>query len=121
MGKTDKEVLELCKSWFEDIVERSDRLTSGNVAHGRAAIRGVAKNYAEFVNEHLESFSKFINTLEVKEVDLDEEFDKYCATLYLIDLENEPYAELFECAKHFFELGVKAAQKGETNGITMQT
>lgn len=54
MGKTDREVLELCKAWFEDIMERSDRLTSGNVAHGRAAIHGVAKNYAEFVAEHLE-------------------------------------------------------------------
>lgn len=54
----------------------------------------------------------FLNTLEVKEVDLDEEFDRYCDNLYLIDLENEPYAELFECAKHFFELGLKA-QKGE--------
>lgn len=54
----------------------------------------------------------FLNTLEVKEVDLDEEFDRYCGNLYLIDLENEPYAELFECAKHFFELGLKA-QKGE--------
>jgi len=48
------------------------------------------------------------DTLEVKEVDLDKEFDKYCDNLYLIDLENEPYEELFECAKHFFELGLKA-------------
>ena len=54
MTKTDKEVLELCKSWFEDIMERSDRLTSGNVSHGSKAIRGVAKNYAEFVAKHLE-------------------------------------------------------------------
>jgi hypothetical protein len=54
MDKTDKEVLELCKAWFEDIMERSDRLTSGNVSHGIASIRGVAKNYAEFVTEHLE-------------------------------------------------------------------
>ena len=54
MGKTDKEVLELCKTWFEDIMERSDRLTTGNVAHGSRAIRGVAKNYAEFVDKHLQ-------------------------------------------------------------------
>lgn len=53
MDKTDKEVLELCKSWFEDIMERSNRLTSGNVSHGRRAIHGVAKNYAEYVDEHL--------------------------------------------------------------------
>lgn len=50
----------------------------------------------------------FLDTLKVKEVNLDEEFDKYCETLYLIDLENDPYAELFECAKHFFELGLKS-------------
>ena len=48
------------------------------------------------------------NSLEVKEVNLDEEFNKYCDNLYLIDLENEPYAELFECAKYFYELGLKA-------------
>ena len=53
MDKTDEEVLELCKAWFEDIIERSDRLTSGNVSHERASIRGVAKNYAEFVDEYL--------------------------------------------------------------------
>ena len=53
----------------------------------------------------------FLDTLEVKEVDLDEEFDRYCANLYLIDLENEPYAELFECAKYFYELGLKAKGK----------
>lgn len=53
MAKTDREVLELCKEWFEDIMERCDRLTSGNVSHGSRAIHGVAKNYAEFVNEHL--------------------------------------------------------------------
>jgi hypothetical protein len=46
---------------------------------------------------------------EVKGVDLDKEFDKYCANLYLIDFENEPYTELFECAKHFFELGVNTS------------
>lgn len=60
----------------------------------------------------LESLLDFLDTFEVKEVDLDEEFDKYCDNLYLIDLENEPYAELFECAKHFYELGLKA-RKGE--------
>ena len=55
MGKTDKEVLELCKSWFEDIMERSSKLTSGNVSHGSKAIHGVAKNYAEYVDEHLQN------------------------------------------------------------------
>jgi len=55
MDKTDKEVLELCKSWFEDIMERSNRLTSGNVSHGSKAIYGVAKNYTEYVDEYLQN------------------------------------------------------------------
>jgi len=54
------------------------------------------------------SLLSFLDTLEVKEIDLDEEFNKYCENLYLIDLENDPYAELFECAKHFFKLGLNA-------------
>ena len=55
MEKSNKEVLELCKAWFEDIMERSDRLTSGNVSHGSRAIHGVAKNYAEYIEEHLKA------------------------------------------------------------------
>lgn len=58
MDKTDKEVLELCKSWFEDIAERSDRLTTGNVSHSGRAIHGVAMHYAEYVNEHLHNRDK---------------------------------------------------------------
>ena len=55
MDKTDKEVLELCKAWFEDIMERSNRLTTGNVSHGSRVIHGTAKSYAEFVGEHLQN------------------------------------------------------------------
>jgi hypothetical protein len=55
MDKTDKEVLELCKAWFEDIMERSNRLTTGNVSHGSRAIHGAAKNYIEYIDEHLKN------------------------------------------------------------------
>lgn len=58
MNKTDKEVLELCKSWFEDIAERSDRLTSGNVSHCGRAIHGVAMHYSEYVDEHLHNSNR---------------------------------------------------------------
>ncbi len=54
MAKTDRKVLELCKLWFEDIMERSDRLTAGNVSHGSRAIHGTAKNYAGFVDKYLQ-------------------------------------------------------------------
>ena len=47
-----------------------------------------------------------IDTLEVKEVDLEEEFDKCCED-YIFDDECEVYT-----AKHFFKLGFKA-RKGQ--------
>lgn len=67
----------------------------------------------------LESFRKFLDTLEVKEVDLEkevrkfikdngtslEEPDEFLTTLMLLD-------DMVMFAKHFFELGLKA-QKGE--------
>lgn len=48
----------------------------------------------------LESFRRFINSLEVKEVDLDEEISKYIA------LNICPSEDIVRSiAKHFFELG----------------
>ena len=64
------------------------------------------------------SLLSFINTLEVKEVDLEkeiknaqrkyktiDEYEDYPCTMYANDIE--------WIAKHFFELGLKVAQKGE--------
>ena len=47
--ETDKKVLELCKAWFEEVAERCDRLTSGNVSHNGRAIHGFALSCAEFI------------------------------------------------------------------------
>ena len=50
----------------------------------------------------------FINTLEVKEVNLEKELEKY---LDSNDIEFSYQIKLLDFAKHFFELGIKA--KGE--------
>lgn len=50
----------------------------------------------------------FINTLEVKEVDLDFEKELYKAFGQVKD-----FTLGMHIAKHFFELGIKAAQKGK--------
>ena len=50
----------------------------------------------------------FIDTLEVKEADFDEEFNKYHIGLY------NPFnsgAEIYGFAKHFFELGLNAQKE----------
>lgn len=55
----------------------------------------------------LENLLSFLDTLEVKEVDLEKEFDKCCEN-YPFDDECEVYI-----ARHFFKLGFRKAQKGE--------
>ena len=52
------------------------------------------------------------NAIEVKEVDLDKEFDNYTKDILACDVQFEPFTHLYNCAKHFFELGLKT-QKGE--------
>ena len=66
-----------------------------------------------------EHFLSFIDTLEVKEVDLEEELDSYFAKFkglenwnWRIDSINIHAQGIYDFAKHFFELGLKV-QKGE--------
>lgn len=67
----------------------------------------------------LEGIKNFINALEVKEMDLEEELDSYFAKFkglenwnWRIDSVNIHAQGIYDFAKHFFELGLKA-QKGE--------
>ncbi len=50
---TDKEILALCKEWFDDIAEMCDRLTSGNVSHNGKIIHGLALSCSEFIDSYL--------------------------------------------------------------------
>lgn len=55
----------------------------------------------------VERLLSFLDTLEVKEVDLEKEFDKCCEN-YTFDDEWDVYI-----ARRFFKLGFQKAQKGE--------
>ena len=69
--------------------------------------------YFGMIEEDLNILS-FINTLEVKEVDLDKEIGEYLSTYWHNEKELHPF--LGHMAKHFFELGMQVsykAQKGE--------
>ena len=63
------------------------------------------------VQEDIDILSS-INTLEVKEVDLEKEIDKWYNNEASKEFENVLYKDIEKCAKHFFELGLKT-QKGE--------
>lgn len=65
---------------------------------------------AESVVDFKDDLLMVLDTLEVKEVDLEKEMGKY------LDVNNIEYGfqvKLFDFAKHFFELGIKTQKKGE--------
>lgn len=64
-------------------------------------------------NKALQDVQCEIDSLDVKEVDLEKEFDDYTKNILACDVQFEPFTHLYNCAKYFFELGLKVAQKGE--------
>ena len=50
--KIDSELSDKLASWLTDIADRADHLTTGNVAHNKAYISGVARRAAEYVTKH---------------------------------------------------------------------
>ena len=58
-----------------------------------------------------EDFKNFLNTIEAKKANLNEEIDSYFKGFGMFP--SVGIADCIDIAKHFFELGVKAAQKGE--------
>lgn len=58
------------------------------------------------VCDGLYAIQKYINTLEVMEVDLNKEIGEYLSTYWPEEKELHPF--LGHIAKHFFELGLKA-------------
>ena len=85
-----------------EIEKRLEKIANASSENNRelSAIHG-AQQY-ELIN-----LVQYIDTLEVKEVDLEKEFDKCCED-YIFDDELDVYI-----ARHFFKLGFQKAQKGE--------
>ena len=79
-----------------------------DVAHGKKYPDG--KNVE--VIYQFQQLIKFLDTLEVKEIDFEKEFDNYAKDITACDVQFEPFTHLYECAKYFFELGLKT-QEGE--------
>ena len=76
------------------------------------------KDETTFLNEFangtkfgLETAIDVVNSLEVIEVDFENEFTNYAKDILACDIQFEPYTHLKKCAKHFFELGLKAKNK----------
>lgn len=69
------------------------------------------KKLQDGISKNLQILLSFINTLEVKEVDLEREIDNWICD-NAITHEDCSVTDVISTAKHFFELGLKA-YKGE--------
>lgn len=48
---------------------------------------------------------------KTKEMDLEKEFDNYTKNILACDVQFEPFTQLYNCAKYFYELGLKTKGK----------
>lgn len=83
------------------------------MARQKAQWRICKSSEAKYRREMLDDVSSFIDTIEVKEVDLEKEVELWMQGKPSVNFEWGNVADAMrDCAKHFFELGLKA-QKGE--------
>lgn len=90
-----------------DLLPNASKVENGSITTSEACNTG---KYTA-----LESFRRFINTLEVKEVDLEKEINRELETRWRGEY---LYTKKFrESAKHFFELGLKAKNRDNEKNI----
>ena len=90
-----------------------DALVAKIIEHIKTYNKGYA-NGDDRRTEALENLLHDLNTLEVKEVDLEKEIDEWCnKCINEYELEGWVGLAIQNIAKHFFELGLKVNQKGE--------
>lgn len=86
----------------------SDKL---NDYYGNAMLSVVQFDGYDIQRAYVDGYLQAEQDLEPKEVDLEAEFDNYTKDILACDIQFEPFTHLHNCAKHFYELGLKA--KGE--------
>lgn len=101
---------------FKSIVKKCDMLINNDDYEADAYTQDTVEDIAELCNHILdEDYGKLV---EVKDVDLEKEIDDYMAKEWEGIEEDKHFydmvkTELSDIARHFFELGLKVAQKGE--------
>lgn len=86
----------------------SDKL---NDYYGNAMLSVVQFDGYDIQRAYVDGYLQAEQDLEPKEVDLEAEFDNYTKDILACDIQFEPFTHLHNCAKYFYELGLKA--KGE--------
>ena len=91
------------------LIAEIERRIEENKAEIQRATHKHLEEYFEGYEDALVLFKeKFLDTIEVKEVDLDKEIDKWYNNEASKEFENVLYEDIEKCAKYFFELDIKA-------------
>lgn len=86
----------------------SDKL---NDYYGNAMLSVVQFDGYDIQRAYVDGYLQAEQDLEPKEVDLEAEFDNYTKDILACDIQFEPFTHLHNCAKYFFELGLKTKSK----------
>ena len=89
-----------------EIERRLELLANTSAGDSKEFAAIIGAQYYELIN-----LVQYINTLEVKEVDLKKEIDNYTKNILACDVQHEPFTHLYNCAKHFYELGINARKE----------
>lgn len=94
------------------VAEIEKRIADNKKEIERASHKNL-EDYFEGYEDALTLFKEqFLNTLEVKEVDLEKEYERY--------YEQERNIQTFKLAKHFFELGLNSQTKDMQEALRME-
>lgn len=91
---------------LKEIIDKTWReLSDKNTKNGGGILDAEIYTYLSVLN--------VIDSLQQEsiEVDLEKEIDKYCEPIQAWQIQEAPYTSLEKCAKHFFELGLKAKKE----------
>ncbi len=80
--------------------------------YGSAMLGVVQFNGYDIQRAYVDGYLQAEQNLEVKEVDLEEEINKFIDSKEVWEIQEAPVSTIEDAAKYFFELGLKA-QKGE--------
>jgi hypothetical protein len=95
---------------FKYIVKKCDMLINNGDYKADAFTQDIVEDVAELCNHIIDG--DYGKLAEVKEVDLEKEMNDYFVSIELQENEYISESTFRLIAKHFFELGLKASQKG---------
>jgi hypothetical protein len=95
---------------FKYIVKKCDMLINNGDYKADAFTQDIVEDVAELCNHIIDG--DYGKLAEVKEVDLEKEMNDYFVSMEVQENENIFESTFRLIAKHFFELGLKASQKG---------